>query len=442
MNIISCTSQKLNGRRIVLPGDKSISLRAAIFSALADGESLVDNFPLSSATKVLLDSLNQLGIVFNFQNQSLTVVGCGLHGFQQPTRVLNCGNSATTMRLLAGAIASCGIPARLDGSPSLRARPMSRLVEPLRQMNVAIKAAKNNGAPLLLAGRSSLKALRAIQYSMPVASAQVKSAIMMAALVADGQTTIRERAPSRNHSELMLAQMGATVSSYYDSEQFITKISPISELKPLRLSVPGDISSAAFLIVATLVTPDSELSLEGVGINYSRTGLLDALLSMGANIVVKQTGEQYGEPVGNIFVRSSQLTSTRIGGKIIVRMIDEIPVFSVAAVFAKGKTVVENAEELHYKEADRITLLCNGLRSIGALVDETADGFVIGGSDGLEGGSVNSHGDHRLAMSFAVAGLATQNPVIVSRAECIRDSFPEFVHFMSALGAEMRFMEG
>jgi 3-phosphoshikimate 1-carboxyvinyltransferase len=430
-----------------LPGDKSLSHRSALLAALAEGESQVDHFLVAGVTQAMLDGLTALGVEWELQGRQLRVLGQGLErqaaGSQQPV-FIHCGNSATTLRLLAGAVAAWGRPATLDGSPSLRRRPMRRIVEPLQQMGVAIQAT-DGCAPLQLA--ASKLPLAAMDYSLPVASAQVKSCLLLAALAAQGTTTLREPGPSRDHTERMLMGMGVAISSEQEAKeqggtytrQCITRLTVEHRprLTPIRMTLPGDISAAAFLIVAALITPGSQITLRGVGLNPTRTGLLEALQSMGAEVSITNRAERHGEPVGDLSVCHSDLRATQVSGDLVVRMIDEFPAFAVAAAYARGTTVVGEAQELRHKESDRISALCQELRKLGANVNETADGFVIGGGKHLYGGRVNPHGDHRLAMALAVAGLAAQEMVVVEEADIIQESFPEFEATLRALGAEV-----
>lgn len=424
-----------------LPGDKSLSHRAALFASLAYGESRFANFLVSGVTAVMLDALSMLGIPWKLVGKTLTVQGRGLRGYQAPNGPLNCGGSATTLRLLAGALAASGIPATLDGSPSLRRRPMQRITVPLRQMGLRIEDT-GGCAPLVL--QPSTLPLKALDYSLPVASAQVKTCLLLAGLAADGVTSLHEPELSRDHSERMLQSMGAAVASQKElisaRIQFTTRITPANNpfaLKPLSLTLPGDFSAAAFLIVAALITPGSKLTLRDVGLNATRTGLLDALLAMGADIGITAQAGRGGEAVGDLTVCYSRLHAISIGGDQVVRMIDEFPVFAAAAAFASGDTHVQDAAELRVKESDRIAALSAELRSLGVPVSERPDGFSIQGGMPLRGGKVDPHGDHRLAMSLAIMGLASRDPVIVQNAQIINESFPEFTATLQSLGADL-----
>lgn len=440
MKLIASSSTSLRGETH-LAGDKSLSHRAALFGALADGKSKIHNFLSAGVTHVLLHSLDLLGIGFEMHDSTLSIEGEGLFGFQPTNDVIDCGNSATTMRLLTGALAASGIPAILDGSPGLRARPMRRLIEPLHLMGVPINACESGGAPLTLRARSKDQLLNAIHYSLPVASAQIKSALLLAALVADEPTILCEPGPSRDHTERMLTGMGVTITSRREGSNYITQIQPSSKLMPLDFTIPGDISSAAFLLVAALIVPDSEITVQGICNNFTRTGLLDALIEMGADINIEEKGISCGEPIADVTARYSQLNGVKVNGEQVVRMIDEFPIFAVAAAYAKGRTIVENAGELRHKESDRITDLSTELCAIGIDAKETFDGFIISGGHKPAGGKVNTHGDHRLAMSLAIAGLGAQNPVVVPNAEYIQESFPAFVDIIRHCGASMEIIE-
>ncbi len=422
-----------------LPGDKSISHRAALLAALAEGESQIDNFLISGVTRAILGALSSLGVGWELDGTRLTVQSQGWRGWRPPAAPIDCGNSATTLRLLAGALAAAGMPAILDGAPGLRARPMMRIIEPLQQMGVAITGDKGR-APLRLSRFTH--PLRPLDYTLPVASAQVKSCLLLAALAAHGRTTLREPAPSRDHSERLLRSLGIDITTeqhtqnHLASPQYLTHLNPPCPLSlpPLRLKVPGDFSAAAFIIVAALITPGSQVTLSNVGLNPTRTGLLDALSAMGARIHLSATGEQNGEPIGDLSVEASSLRGVCIEGSLVVRMIDEFPAFAVAAAYAQGETVVRQAEELRYKESDRIAALCAELRALGVDVEEAQDGFSIRGGVIPRGGLVRSHGDHRLAMALAIAGLASQQPITVKDAEVIDESFPAFGETLRNLG--------
>ncbi len=422
-----------------LPGDKSLSHRAALLAALSDGECRAAHFLDAGVTRVMLNALTALGVDWQLDGDCLRVSGKSLHGLRPPAAPLDCGNSATTLRLLAGALAAAGVPAILAGSAGLSKRPMQRLVDPLRQMGVPVEAAPGGTAPLHLAARDPQTPLLGGEITLPVASAQLKSALLLAGLAAGGPLTVHEPGPSRDHTERMLSAAGAIVQTEAEGEgSRITLVPPADgRLAPFDREIPGDFSSAAFLIVAALVTPGSEVRLRQVGLNATRTGLLEVLQEMGAQIEVCDPREVGGEPVGDLVVRASQLEGGRVDGSRVVRMIDEFPIFAIAAAFAAGPTTVCQAEELRYKESDRIGQLCTGIGVLGGEAVEAPDGFTIIGGRTLSGGAVDVAGDHRLAMSFAVAGLASRTPVTVRGAESISESFPGFVTALESLGAKI-----
>ena len=450
MNLITTKSENLCGS-IRLPGDKSISHRAALFAALAQGESQITNFLVAGVTNPLLYALTSLGIAWKLNNNTLVVQGRGFSGWNAPAEVIDCGNSGTTLRLLTGALAAVGVRATLDGSPGLRRRPMNRIIEPLKKMGVNI-IGDDGHAPLKLEPAGT--AIRGVDYHLPVASAQVKTCLLLAALNAEGQTTLREPGPSRDHTERLLQSLGVTLTNHpprasaangtpkrsqSQERQYITMLTPQHppHLPAFNLQIPGDISSAAFIIVAALITPGSDVVIEDIGLNPTRTGLLDALTRMGADIDIQKQGERMGEPYGIVQVRYSKLSGINVGGELVVRMIDEFPAFSIAAVYAGGTTIVSGAEELRVKESDRIAAMCKELQTLGVPVVEKPDGFVIPGNIIPEGGRVSAHGDHRLAMALAVAGLQASRPVYVSGAEMILESFPTFTEALQSTGANL-----
>lgn len=443
MNLISKSSIPLTGSiSTELPGDKSISHRAALFAAFADGTSRIEHFQVSGVTRPMLQALTSFGIQWSLDGETLTVKGRGIGAWKNPTFPIDCGNSATTLRLLAGAIVGAGVTATLDGSYGLRRRPMDRIVEPLRKMGAAIKTTPGGIAPLTIQERTEAQKLKPLTYDLPVASAQVKSCLLLAALGAEGTTVLKEPGPSRDHTERMLSSMGVTVKSYeveaHNTLRYMVELTPPKPLvlSPLNMSLPVDPSAAAFLIVAALIIPGSSLTLKGVCLNPTRTGLLDALIAMGAEISLSNQHDAGGELVGDIQVKASELQGTQVNGSLVVRMIDEFPVFAIAAAVAKGSTVVHDAKELRLKESDRIAMLAAELRNLGVEIDEHSDGFTIHGGK-IMGGTVESHGDHRLAMSLAIAGLAAESPVTVRNAECTSESFPTFVEILQKLGAEI-----
>ena len=441
MNLISKSSKPLTGSvSTELPGDKSISHRAALFAAFADGTSRIEHFQVSGVTRPMLQALTSFGIQWTLDGETLTVEGRGIGAWKNPTFPIDCGNSATTLRLLAGAIAGAGVTATLDGSYGLRRRPMDRIVEPLRKMGAGIKTTPGGIAPLTIQERAKDQKLKPLTYDLPVASAQVKSCLLLAALGAEGATLLNEPGPSRDHTERMLSSMGVTVNSYeveaHNTLHYMVELTPPNPLvlSPLNMSLPADPSAAAFLIVAALIIPGSSLTLKGVCLNPTRTGLLDALLAMGADISLTNQHDAGGELVGDMQVNASELQGTEVSGTLVVRMIDEFPIFAIAAAVANGTTTVHDAKELRLKESDRISMLAAELRLLDVDIEEHSDGFTIRGGK-LQGGIVESHGDHRLAMSLVVAGLAAESPVTIRNSECTAESFPAFAETLQKLGA-------
>ena len=372
----------------------------------------------------MIDALEQLGISFNTLDETL-IVNVNGGKWQQPSNPLDCRNSGGTMRLLLGALAGQPIAATLTGTPRLQQRPMGRVARPLRAMGANIAG---DHAPLQVRGGG----LRGIEHTTDVPSAQVKAAVLLAALNAEGPTTLHEPGPSRDHSERMLRALGIEVRSQANS---ITIAPNGGALPPTDLTVPGDFSSAAFLIAAAVIVPGSEIHIPSLGLNPTRTGLLDSLHEMGADIVIENEREAGGEPVGDLSVRHRPLKGTEIAGERVVRMIDEFPAFAIIATQAAGRTIVREAAELRLKESDRIAAVATELRKLGAQVEEFPDGFAITGPQQLAGAHVQSHNDHRLAMALAVAGLAARGETSVQNAAAIDESFPEFSTQLVRLGA-------
>lgn len=402
------------------PPDKSISHRAAIFGAIADGCSHIGNFLYAEDCLSTVRCLRALGVTVEEGEGSLLIHGVGRHGLRESFDVLDAGNSGTTMRLLSGLLAGQPFFSILTGDESLRQRPMGRIATPLRMMGAQIWGRSGGTlAPLAITGGN----LQGIHYSMPVASAQVKSSLILAALFAQGETVIHEPSPSRDHTERVLRSMGADVRE----EAGAVRVKPLShEMLPLSMCIPGDISAAAYWMVAAAIHPDAEVYLSGVGINPTRTGVIDVLRAMGADISIIEERQQGGEPVADIVVRSSSLRGTVIEGPLIPRLIDEVPVLAVAAALAEGETAIRDAAELRVKESDRITTTAQELRRLGARVQETEDGLIIQGGQGLRGALAHSHGDHRLAMTLGVAAMVAQGETTIADAEAVRISYPGF----------------
>lgn len=425
--------QRLRGT-VQVPGDKSISHRAALLGALASGPSLVRRFLAADDCLATLDCLRALGIEWRLKEEapgvaSLEVVGAGLRGLREPADVLDCRNSGTTLRLLAGILAGQPFTSVLTGDASLRSRPVDRIVEPLRLMGAQLLARDSDRRPpLALRGGS----LRGIRYRLPVASAQVKSAVLLAGLFAEGETVVEEPVPTRDHTERLLLDLGADLRR----EGPGVRLTPPAFLPSLDLEVPGDISSAAFWLVAAVAHPDAEILLPKVGVNPTRSGLLDALSMMGATLEVTEERMVGGEPVADILVRSSRLRGVQVSGEMIPRLIDELPTLAVAAACAEGRTLVRDAAELRVKESDRIAALTRQLGRLGVAIEERPDGFVIEGSRGLLGARVSGGGDHRLAMALAVAGLLAEGETTVENGEATAVSYPAFWQDLQELSGD------
>jgi len=417
-----------------VPGDKSISHRALILGALAEGDSVVEGLLDAGDTRATRRVMQALGAAIEQQNGALIVRGRGLRGLTPPAAALNCGHAGTAIRLLAGALAGQRFTSVLDGSAQLRRRPMRRVVEPLRQMGAQI-ADTEGRAPLRITGST----LKGVAYRMPVASAQVKSALLLAGLYASGPTVVLESGPARDHTERMLRTMGVDVEM---AANCCVTLVPPAGLRPLSLRVPGDPSSAAFVLVAALLAGAGDVTIAGVGVNETRTGLLDILVAMGAEIDLAQPREESGEPVADLVTRRAALRGTVIEGEWVVRAIDEFPALMIAATQAEGVTEVRGAAELRVKETDRIAVMAAELRELGAVIDERPDGFRIIGPQRLRGAVVDGHDDHRVAMALVLAGLVADGPTIVTDAACIEDSFPGFVATLQALGADVEQMPG
>ncbi len=414
------------------PGDKSISHRAAIFSLLADGVSEIEGFLQAEDTLATLAACEQLGAGVVRDNNKLKISGVGLNGLLRPANgLLDMGNSGTAMRLFAGVLSAQSFAATLSGDASLNTRPMSRVVKPLQQMGAKIQS--NNGSPPLQISPSP--GLQAIEYQSPVASAQVKSCLLLAAICAGVTASLTEPLLSRDHSERMLRDQGAKLKSQGST----VKLLPTTSLQPLNMQVPADISSAAFAVVASLIVPGSNITIANVSNNPTRARLLDILRQMGAEIEITAISEQAGEPVADLRVRSSKLHGVDVPIDWVPGMIDEFPILMVAAAVASGVTRVRGAAELRVKESDRIAVMSKGLRQLGVRVDEYADGFdVYGDADfAFRGGEVDGHGDHRCAMSLLVCGLRSKQRVCVLGTEMIATSYPDFIADMRALGADL-----
>jgi 3-phosphoshikimate 1-carboxyvinyltransferase len=409
---------------IKVPGDKSISHRALMLGAISSGETVIEGLLLGEDPRSTASCFRAMGATISELNTTQVIVqGIGLGNLQEPEDVLNAGNSGTTIRLMLGLLASH--PGRfftVTGDDSLRSRPMSRVIKPLGEMGARIWGRKNNSlAPLAIVGQE----LKGIHYHSPIASAQVKSCILLAGLMAEGETTVTEPALSRDHSERMLRAFGAQVT--VEPETNSVTIASHPQLRGQRVIVPGDISSAAFWLVAAAIIPSSELLIENVGTNPTRTGILQVLERMGADIRQENQRLVAGEPVADLRVKYSQLKGCTISGEIIPRLIDEIPILAVAAVFAQGTTIIKDAAELRVKESDRLAVIASQLTKMGAKITELADGLEIVGGTPLVGTEVDSYTDHRIAMSLAIASLKATDPTTICRAEAAAISYPDFV---------------
>ena len=422
MEITVAPVGRLTGR-IRVPGDKSISHRAALIGAIASGVTTIRGFLRADDCLRTLACLSDLGVTIDERDGVVLVRGAGPQ-LRPPGAALDAGDSGTTMRLLAGILAAQPFRTEITGDESLRSRPMDRIVEPLTRMGAEVVAlGQGRYPPLRITGGR----LQGISYTLPVASAQVKSAVLLAGVFAEGETSVIEPVPTRDHTERMLVSFGAWVRRQGNTVT-VTRAS----LSGRDISIPGDLSSAAFILAAAAARPRSEVTVEGVGLNPTRTGVLEVLKAMGADVEVRQLAERSGEPVGTVTVRGRELRGVTIGGEMIPRVIDELPVLCIAAAVAEGETVVRDAAELRVKESDRIGVLARGLMALDVEVEQRPDGMTIRGGR-LRGGRVHSRGDHRVAMAFAVAGLLASDAVTIDGAESIAVSFPEFIETVKAV---------
>ena len=412
---------------VELPGDKSISHRYALIAALAEGRSEIRNYSTAADCRSTLGCLRCLGVETDFTRERLHISGQGLGGLQAPRRSLDAENSGTTIRMLAGVLAGQSFTSTLTGDASLRSRPMRRVVEPLRKMGAEIRAHDDDCAPLEIRGGP----LHSIDYTLPIPSAQVKSAILLAGLYADGVTTVREAVRTRDHTELALREFGATIESLNKS----VRIHPRPKLEARRLTVPGDLSSGVFFIAAALIVPDSALILHNVGLNPTRTRVLDFLISIGAAIHLAAVQLRDGELIGDISVRHSALAGGEISGAHAAEMIDELPMLAALGPFTEKGIEIHGAQELRVKESDRIATISAGLRRMGARVEEFPDGLRVEGRSAgkLRGAKVEPAGDHRIAMALAIAALGAQGDTVIRHADCVAVSFPEFFVILERL---------
>ncbi|MCQ2492543.1 MAG: 3-phosphoshikimate 1-carboxyvinyltransferase [Lachnospiraceae bacterium] len=411
---------------ISIPGDKSISHRSVMFGSIAEGTTTISNFLMGADCLETIGCFRDMGIDIEVTDELVTVHGKGLRGLTRPENTLDVGNSGTTTRLISGILSGQDFDVTLSGDASLNSRPMKRIMTPLNAMGADITSVNDNGcAPLLIKGSK----IKASHYDSPVASAQVKSAVLLAGLYGDGPTSVTEPALSRNHTELMLRGFGAKV----ESEGTTATIYPPEQLYGQDIIVPGDISSATYFIVAGLITPDSEITMTNVGINPTRDGIIRVCKAMGADIELNNERIVSGEPVADITVRTSKLHGTEIGGDIIPTLIDEIPAIAILAAFAEGETVIRDAQELKVKESNRIDLMVNNLVPMGADAVATEDGMIIHGGKPLHGIKLNCKYDHRIAMTFAIAGINSDGEMDIEDAECVDVSYPTFFQTLEEL---------
>ena len=411
---------------ISIPGDKSISHRSIMFVSLAEGTTTIRNFLMGADCLATIDCFRSMGIAIDVSDEVVTVHGKGLHGLTKPDKTLDVGNSGTTTRLISGILSGQDFDVTLSGDESLNSRPMKRIMTPLNAMGANITSVHNNGcAPLSIKGSK----IKAFHYDSPVASAQVKSAVLLAGLYGDGPTSVTEPAVSRNHTELMLQSFGVDVRC----EGKTATVYPPETMTGQDIVVPGDISSAAYFIVAGLITPDSQITMKHVGINPTRDGIIKVCQAMGADIILSNIQDDNGEPTADITVKSSKLHGTVIGGDLIPTLIDELPIIAVLACFAEGETVIKNAEELKVKESNRIDLMVNNLVRMGADAIATEDGMIIHGGKPLHGISINCKYDHRIAMTFSIAGINADGETVIEDAQCVDVSYPTFYDTLKQL---------
>lgn len=411
---------------LTVPGDKSISHRAVMFGSLAQGDTRISHFLEGADCLSTISCFRKMGIDIEHKKEEILVRGKGLHGLCAPSDILDVGNSGTTTRLISGILSGQSFVSELTGDASIQSRPMKRIMTPLLSMGADIVSVKNNGCvPLRISGRP----LHAIHYNSPVASAQVKSCVLLAGLYADAETSVTEPVLSRNHTELMLRYFGAQVHS----EGTTASIQPEPKLEARDINVPGDISSAAYFIAAGLLTPHSEILLKNVGINPTRDGMLRVCRDMGGDITQLNVNHE-GEPTADLLVRSSSLHGVTVGGEIIPTLIDELPMIAVMAAFAQGTTIIKDAQELKVKESDRIQVMVDNLKRMGADIEATDDGMIIHGGRPLKGAQIDSFLDHRVAMSFAVAGTICDGPLSITGGDCVNISYPGFYEDLYSLG--------
>lgn len=428
MNLIQLKTNvnSVNGK-INIPGDKSISHRAIIFGAIAEGKTTVTNFLLGDDCLNTIKCFRHLGVKIIKSNNEVSILGKGFASLKKPSTILDVGNSGTTIRLLLGLLANCPFETTLTGDDSIAQRPMTRVTKPLSLMGAQITG-KNDGeyTPLLISGNQ----LKGITYSLPIASAQVKSALLLAGINAVGVTTIIEKELTRDHTERMITHFGGEISQ----ENKTITIAGGQKLVGQDVFVPGDISSAAFFLVAAAIVPHSKITLKNVGLNETRTGIIDVMKRMGANLTVESTKEAYFERYGDLTIESSNLKGIEIGGEIIPRLIDELPIIALLATQAEGTTIIKDAAELKVKETNRIDTVVTELSKLGANITATEDGMIIKGRTPLKGNeTVSSYGDHRIGMMLAIAALLCKQPVKLKQPDCIAISYPQFFTHLEAI---------
>lgn len=405
---------------VELPGDKSISHRYAILAALAEGTSEIRNYATAADCRSTLECLRRLGIEIDALPERVKIAGKGLDGLREPRKNLDAENSGTTMRMLSGVLAGQPFPTTITGDGSLRNRPMRRVIEPLRRMGAEIKSAEGDKAPLVIRGGK----LKAIEYALPIPSAQVKSAVLLAGMYADGTTSVLESVRTRDHTELALREMGASI----ETSKGVVRIQPRPKLEARNLTVPGDLSAAVFLIAAALILPESSLMLHNVGLNPGRGRVLDFLISIGAPVNLASVQLRDGELIGDVAVHYATLEGGTVSGTMTAEMIDELPMLAALGPYTEGGIEIRDAQELRVKESDRIAAIAEGLRQMGAKVEEFTDGLRVAGKSAgkLRGAKIDPKGDHRIAMALAVAALGAEGDTVIRDSECVGVSFPDF----------------
>jgi 3-phosphoshikimate 1-carboxyvinyltransferase len=413
---------------LMIPGDKSISHRSVMFASLAKGTSHIKGFLPGADCLSTIHCFRQMGIEIYQEESMVTVTGQGMRGLKKPKSILDCGNSGTTTRLISGILAGQNFTSTLTGDESIQKRPMKRIILPLTQMGASIASLRDNGcAPLQITGRP----LHGITYHSPVASAQVKSAILLAGLYAEGKTSVIEPSVSRNHTEIMLKAFGADVSCHDTT----ASVHHTDELFASNIEVPGDISSAAYFIVAALMIPNSDIILHNVGINPTRDGLLRAIEMMGGKIEILSIKNEDTEAIADLHIKSQNLHGATFGGDIIPAMIDEIPALAALACFAEGETIIKDAEELKVKESNRIKVMVEELSKMGAQIEETEDGMIIHGKHSLHSAQIDSHKDHRIAMTFSILSRAIGQDLPIIDKDCVKISYPNFYEHLHSLSS-------